>query len=212
MNIENKKVCQYKMKKSREEINIMFNIACENGEVYTIRTIIKENQGYIDLESNDGYGFKKACEKGYVNIIDYLIKTKEVVKNIDLDFQENIGFFIACENEKIEVLKYYLNHKEYQSKKGLINKLFIKSCESSNLEMYKILKDFDLLNKINPEWNKYQGFKSACKNELTEIMNDIIFTLKLPLKDDLKEWLKSERYERVINIFKKRDMYNLLEK
>ena len=29
---------------------------------------------------------------------------------------------------------------------------------------------------------------------------------------NLKEWLKSERYERVINIFKKRDMYNLLKK
>lgn len=200
------------MKHSREELNEIFNIACENGEVYSIRTIIKENPGYIDLESNDGYGFKKACEKGYVNIIDYLIKTKEVVKNIDLDFQENIGFFIACENQKTEVLKYYFSHNDYQSKKGLINTLFIKSCENSNLDMYRVLKDFDLITKINPEWNKYQGFKIACKNEMTEVINDIIFKLNLPLKEDLKEWLKNEKYERVINIFKKRDMYILLGK
>lgn len=200
------------MKHSRKDLNHVFNIACENGEVYAIRTIIKENPGYIDLESNDGYGFKKACEKGYVNIIDYLIKTKEVVKNIELDFQENIGFFIACENEKPEVIKYYFSHKEYQSKKGLINTVFINSCENSNLEMYKILKDFDLLSKVNPEWNKYQGFKNACKNEMTEVINDIIFKLNLPLTDDLKEWLKNEKYERVINIFKKRDMYISLRK
>lgn len=199
------------MEHSRQELSEIFNKACENGEVYTIRTIIKEHPGYIDLESNDGYGFKKACEKGFVNIIDYLIKTKEVVKNIELDFQENAGFYIACNYNQSEVLKYYFEHKEYQSKKGLINTVFIKSCENINLEMYQVLKEFDLLNNINPEWNKWQGFKLACKNEITEIINDMIFQMNLPLKDELKEWLKSERYERVINIFKKRDMYNSLK-
>lgn len=198
------------MEQTRQELSDIFNQACENGEVYTIRSIIKQYPGYIDLESNDGYGFKKACEKGYVNIIDYLINTKEVVKNIDLDFQENAGFYIACNHSRLEILKYYFEHKEYQTKKGLINTVFIKSCETNNIKMYQVLKDFDLLKNINPEWNNWQGFKLACKNEMTEIINDIIFKMNLTLKEELKEWLKNERYERVINIFKKRDVYNSL--
>ena len=200
------------METSRQELSDIFNRACENGEVYAIRTIIKENPGYIDLEANDGYGFKKACEKGFVNVIDYLIKTKEVVRNIDLDFQENAGFFIACNYGRTEVLEYYFKHKEYKEKKGLINTVFIKSCETNNFKMYQLLKDYDLLKSINPQWNKWQGFKLACKNEMNETINDMVFVMNLPLHEDLKEWLKSERYERVINIFKKRDMYNLLKK
>ena len=196
----------------RENLNKKFNKACEEGEVYSLRQILKEYPGYINLENNDGYGFKKACEKGFVNIIDYLIKTKEVAKNIDLDFQENIGFFIACDNEKIEVLDYYFSHQEYKKMAGLINKVFITSCEKNNIKLYQFLKNIGLLNKINPKWNKWYGFKLACKNEMTEIINDIIFELNMPLEEDLKEWLKNEKYERVINIFKKRDIYNHLKK
>lgn len=198
------------MKETREQLSEIFNIACENGDVSTIRRIIKDHPGYIDIESNDGYGFKKACEKGHVNIIDYLIKTKEVVKNIEIDYQENIGFFTACHYGQSEIIKYYFNDKSYQIKKGLINTVFIKSCEDYNLEMYKILKEYDLLKHINPEWNQYQGFKSACKNEITEITYEIIFNLNLPLSDKLNQWLKEEKYERIINMFKKREMYKHL--
>lgn len=200
------------MEDIRENLNKKFNKACEEGEVYTIRQILKEYPGYINLENNDGYGFKKACEKGFVNIIDYLIKTKEVAKNIELDFQENIGFFIACENERIEVLDYYFSHQEYKKMAGLINKVFITSCEKNNIKLYQFLKNIGLLNKINPKWNKWYGFKLACKNEMNEIINDTIFELNMPLEEDLKEWLKQERYERVINIFKKRDIYKQLKK
>lgn len=147
------------MEQTRQELNEIFNQACENGEVYTIRSIIKQYPGYIDLENSDGFGFKKACEKDYVNIIDYLINTKEVVQNISLDFQENAGFYIACDNNSLGIIKYYFEHKEYQTKKGLINTVFIKSCETNNIKMYQILKDFDLLKNINPEWNHWQGFK-----------------------------------------------------
>jgi len=200
------------MEDVRENLNKKFNKACEEGEVYSLRQILKEYPGYINLENNDGYGFKKACEKGFVNIIDYLIKTKEVAKNIDLDFQENIGFFIACDNEKIEVLDYYFSHQEYKKMAGLINKVFITSCEKNNIKLYQFLKNIGLLNKINPKWNKWYGFKLACKNEMTEIINDIIFELNMPLDEGIKEWLKEEKYERVINIFKKRDIYNQLKK
>lgn len=195
------------MNETREQLSEIFNIACEMGDVSTIRKIIKENPGYIDIESNDGYGFKKACEKGHVNIIDYLTKTQELVKNIDIDYQENIGFFIACQYGQSEVIKYYFNIKDYQIKKGLINTVFIKSCEQSSMEMYTILKEYDLLRHINPEWNQYQGFKHACKNEITEITHEIIFNLNLPLSDKLNQWLKEEKYERIINMFKKREMY-----
>lgn len=199
------------MNQSRQELSTVFNQACETGELAIIRSILKENTGYIDLESNDGYGFKKACEKGHVHIIDYLIKTQEVSRNVNLDFQENTGFFIACEYGQTDIINYYFSHKEYQEKKGLINTLFIKSCEKGNIEMYQILKDFHLLKKINPEWNQWHGFKSACKNEMTEIINDIIFEFKIPLTEELKIWLKNEKYERILNIFKKRDMYQLLK-
>lgn len=199
------------MEKSREEINDIFNMACESGELYNIRNVIKKYTGYINLENNDGYGFKKACENGHVNVIDYLINTKEVVKNIQLDFQENIGFYIACENGQIDILKYYFNRQEYQCKKGLINHLFIKSCEKNNLDMYIVLKYFNLLEKINPEWNKYKGFKIACEKENTLIMNDMIFTKNMTLTEPLKQWLNEENYIRVLNMFNKRDMYNSLK-
>ncbi len=200
------------MEDLREVLNQKFNKACEQGEVYSLRQILKEYPGYINLENNDGYGFKKACEKGFVNIIDYLIKTKEVANNINLDFQENIGFFIACEYGRIEVLDYYFSHQEYKKMTGLINKVFITSCEKNNIKLYQLLKNTGLLNKVNPKWNKWYGFKLACKNEMTEIINDIIFDLNMPLDEEIKEWLKEEKYERVINIFKKRDMYNQLKK
>jgi len=196
----------------REVLNQKFNKACEQGEVYSLRQIIKEYPGYINMENNDGYGFKKACEKGFVNIIDYLIKTKEVANNINLDFQENIGFFIACDYGRIEVLDYYFSHQEYKKMTGLINKVFITSCEKNNIKLYQLLKNTGLLSKINPKWNKWYGFKLACKNEMTEIINDIIFELNMPLDEEIKEWLKEEKYERVINIFKKRDLYNQLKK
>lgn len=196
----------------REVLNQKFNKACEQGEVYSLRQILKEYPGYINMENNDGYGFKKACEKGFVNIIDYLIKTKEVANNINLDFQENIGFFIACDYGRIEVLDYYFSHQEYKKMTGLINKVFITSCEKNNIKLYQLLKNTGLLSKINPKWNKWYGFKLACKNEMTEIINDIIFELNMPLDEEIKEWLKEEKYERVINIFKKRDLYNQLKK
>lgn len=200
------------MEDLREVLNQKFNKACEQGEVYSLRQILKEYPGYINMENNDGYGFKKACEKGFVNIIDYLIKTKEVAKNINLDFQENIGFFIACDYGRIEVLDYYFSHQEYKKMTGLINKVFITSCEKNNIKLYQLLKNTGLLSKINPKWNKWYGFKLACKNEMTEIINDIIFELNMPLDEEIKEWLKEEKYERVINIFKKRDIYNQLKK
>lgn len=200
------------MEDLREVLNQKFNKACEQGEVYSLRQILKEYPGYINMENNDGYGFKKACEKGFVNIIDYLIKTREVANNINLDFQENIGFFIACDYGKIEVLDYYFSHQEYKKMTGLINKVFITSCEKNNIKLYQLLKNTGLLNKVNPKWNKWYGFKLACKNEMTEIINDIIFELNMPLDEEIKEWLKNEKYERVINIFKKRDIYNQLKK
>lgn len=39
----------------------------------------------------------------------------------------------------------------------------------------------------------------------------LFFELNMPLDEGIKEWLK-EKYERVINIFKKRDIYNQLKK
>lgn len=199
------------MEKSREEINEIFNHACENGELSTIRNLVKTYPGYVNLENNDGYGFKKACEKSHINVIDYLINTQEVVKNINLDYQENIGFYIACEYEQIEVLKYYFNNQQYQLKNGLINTVFIKSCEKSNVEMYMVLKSFDLVRKIDPEWNKYKGFKLACKNEISLVINDMIFYKNIELKDILKQWLIEENYIRVLNTFKKRQLYNSLK-
>lgn len=199
------------MEISREQINTNFNNACENGELYNIRNLVKSYPGYINLENNNGYGFKKACENGHVNVIDYLITTKEVVKNINLDFQDNIGFYIACDFAQVEVLNYYFNHIIYQGKTGLINNLFIKSCEQNNLDMYLVLKKFNLLKKINPEWNKYKGLKLACKNEMSLIINDIVFICNIELKEELQSWLLNENYIRVLNIFKKRTMYNSLK-
>lgn len=200
------------MENFKEKINQQFNKACEEGELSSLRQLLKENPGVINIENNDGYGFKKACEKGFVNVIDYLIKTEEVTKNIQLDFQENSGFFIACEYERTEIIDYYFNHNEYKKMIGLINKVYITSCEKNNIHLYQLLKKQGLIVKVNPEWNKCYGFKLACKKEMTEIINDIIFELKMPLKEELKIWLKEEKYERVINIFKKRDIYDQLKK
>ena len=195
-----------------KEIESKFNTACEHGELYTIRTLIKSNIGVLNLENNDGYGFKKACEKGFVNVIDYLIKTTEVSKNISLELQENIGFFIACEYEQKEIIDYYFKQDDYKNKLGLINKVYITACEKNNKEMYNLLKNLDLLKKVNFKWNKWYGFKLVCKNENNDIINDIINERDLNLEIDLKEWIKEEKYERILNIFKKREIIRQLNK
>ena len=79
------------------------------------------------------------------------------------------------------------------------------------MDMHKVLLNFNLFKDINPKWNKWQGFKTACKNEMNEMISDIVFKLDMELTDDLKDWLKKEQYERVLNTFKKREIYRSLK-
>ena len=97
----------------------------------------------------------------------------------------------------------------------------------------KLMKDIEISYQENWRKSHWKSIESAYKSSpyfefyedkfrvlyqqeekylLDFIHKIIIFELNMPLDEGIKEWLKEEKYERVINIFKKRDIYNQLKK
>ena len=80
-----------------------FNEACKTGNLTTITDLL--NNFNIDVHANNEEGFRWACERGRLNIVQYLLENNF---NIDVHTNNEEGFIWACKNRHSAVVKYIL--------------------------------------------------------------------------------------------------------
>jgi sulfur relay (sulfurtransferase) DsrC/TusE family protein len=128
---------------------------CKRGYMKDIRKWT--NQCNINIHWCDEYGFRLACEQGYLNIVEYLTNFYETSNTIiDIHINEEEGFRTACSNGHYNIIKYLVN----------------------------LYKNHSFYTKININARNEEGFKMACRNNH---LNIIKYLMKLYMHSDYEK-------------------------
>lgn len=187
------------------------NICCESDSLDCLKYLLSfYKNANIYFYSMIEKGLLKACSKGHLKIIDYLLSSN----NFDLKIKSDDSLFYACSNNKVEVLDYLLKHeklKEYKEiciKKGM---LLFTACEHGSLDIIKFLLNTELLkDKIDINVNKDQPFEYLLSYGRMEIIQYLIFEHNITKTDEISKLLKKFDNKEVEKWFNMRDTNNEL--
>jgi len=81
-------------------------VACEMDRLEVVKTLLSSNKG-VDITVNEQYCFLVACEKGFTNLVSFLL----TLPDVDPTLKDNHAIRIACEFGHVGVVKLLLKDK-----------------------------------------------------------------------------------------------------
>lgn len=128
---------------------------CEHNNFEAIKRIV--NDGFNIIHYNE-WGFRLACQYGHLDIIKFLINSRNV---LDIYAYDENGFRWACLNEHLEVIKYLMSLTNPPDI-HIVNDLGLQNaCLKGHLEIVKYLINLDKPNIHNLNSSTFQ---LACVN------------------------------------------------
>ena len=128
----------------KENIQNIFIIACENGDINIVKYLYQTyNLNTSNITKYNFYTINIACEYGYTHILQYLLNIlhNNNVKNIDITY----GTTKACENGHYDIIKYIIStNKQYKNIIYNPNICMLSACINSHIDIIGYLYD----NKI----------------------------------------------------------------
>jgi ankyrin repeat protein len=186
----------------------LFIEACRYGYLDIIQYIAIQDKTSSLFKNKNGEGFKIACACGRLEVVRYLLTSKDLKNNIDIEIDNNAGLRWACEYNQLEVVEYLLTSSELSVHANISasdNFGFIKACEEGYLDIVQLLlenKNLKQLADLNAR-DDY-AFRFACKNEHKEVVRFLLNISKILNKpinvyaknsQVIKELLKEKSYE-----------------
>lgn len=114
-----------------------------------------------------------ACSDGHLDIVKYLLTNKDFKEPADIFFGEARALNLAIQKNHLDIVKFILTSPElkYAIDINHNNNLFKSAC-GSNLEMLEYLAfSKELKKNLDLEKLKVEGFKNACDNGKTDIID-----------------------------------------
>ena len=164
-------------KKSKENIDILFAKACENGVVDELGHILAVNNS-IDVNNtiyNGTTPLNIACKKGYFNVVNVLLG----LDNIDVNKADKDGWTplnIACQFEKLNIVKALIQSNNIdvnKADKDGWTPLNI-ACEKGNTGIVNVLLGLDNIDVNKANDYGQTPLYNACDNNKTDIVEALL--------------------------------------
>lgn len=146
-------------------------IACQNGFLECVKSLVKFGALSLDLEKSQTALFD-ACANGFPDIVTFLLRQKEININ-KVNSNDMTALEIAVINGQLEPVKVLIQNGALKNKtENEIGDLFLAACGSNN--------DLSIVKYLNEQMNiPYQTMgdtfmRQACKIENEELVNFLI--------------------------------------
>ena len=149
----------------------------------------EQKEEYKKLNNDDDLNdcFIDACSNGHLEIVKYLLTSKDLKEHSDIHADNDYGFRWACHNEKIEVVKYLLTSdelKEHADIHALNDYGFRWACNNEKIEVvkylifdYNIEKTKAIINFLNEnkgkDWEKEVSEMFASRDLKEDLSNSL---------------------------------------
>lgn len=166
--------------------------------------------------------FKLACDKNGINIVKYLLTSKELNKNADIDFENSIALECACFQKNTKLIDFLLTGENIRNLDINTNDgiAFQTACKWGRLDTVKYLLNSPKLNK-NVVLNNDKVFITACEGymeklfpeneaEYFNILKYLIIEGGIIKSNVIKDFLFNNELTLIDEIFNKRDLCNQL--
>lgn len=101
--------------------------------------------------------FKMACLSGNLDIISYMLTSKDLKENIDIHTADDFAFRMACKRGYLNIVQYLLSSPElveYADIHVYKNIAFRQAQENGHNEIVKYLLSFKLEAELKEHFNK----------------------------------------------------------
>lgn len=116
------------------DISEGINIAANNGKLQNIKYMIEEylpKNPQINISTSAKQScFLRACRKGHIGIVDYLMEKEWVIDNEEYSHIFKAVFREACEQGHFDLIQYFLDYSSLKHKfnnEEIINRGFVRS-------------------------------------------------------------------------------------
>lgn len=153
------------------------------------------------------YVLADACQNGHLNIVQFVLCSKELPLQAEINFNKGIPLNRACEKDQLHIIKYLLTSSELKEHADIHARddLGLRTaCRNGNLELVKFLtSSVEFKEHSNIYAERSQPFANAFNHGHSEILKHFIFDLKMDMTEDIHEFLaytfltglKEELYE-----------------
>jgi hypothetical protein len=194
--------------------------ACMEGDLNTIKNLF-ENKKLRYLTIDVDSLVRDTCSDGHLNVVEYLLTSPDTKEFHHINWTKSLE--TASHRGKVDIVDFFLTSPKYESciNEDIVNKYVLKpACE---------LLEFDVVNYIidSPKFSKMVDlhfehdllFKQAFNNQKTELLQHLIFDLKLTERADIIYFLYDDNINKqgseysmnVKNMFKIRDLNEKLD-
>lgn len=122
--------------------------------------------------------FIKACKSSNMNLVKYLLTSKELYINADIQAENSIALWLAVEQQNLDLVSYLLSSRELSKHvkiRSLSNDVFILACEKANLEIIKyLLTSKSIKEKSNLYAQNNSAFLISCTKGSFEVFNFLL--------------------------------------
>lgn len=98
------------------ETNDRFLAACQSGDIKQIKDCLLDPTQPACIHYHDDHAIIVACENGHLDVVKYLLHSKEIPENLLLPYDNYGAFRAACYYGKLHIVQYLLTDKELVEK------------------------------------------------------------------------------------------------
>lgn len=139
------------------------------------------------------YVLADACQNGHLNVVQFVLSSRELPLHAEVNFNNGIPLVRACEKDQLHIIKYLLTspklkgHADIHARDDLALRT---AAKNGNLEIVKFLTSSDELKEHADIYgNKSDPFIVAFTHGHSEVMKHFIFDLKMEITEDIDNFL-----------------------
>lgn len=167
--------------------NDLFVIACSSGDLATVKTLLttdeyvrcalsnKQVAARVNIAYGDNIGLIKACAGGHIDVVEYLLTTKDFNKHAKINAKNGEPLYQALKNNHKDVIDFLLTSKQLHPKQRAYvqSRHVIESMK--NLDLFHYLLDtVEISNQIDILEGYHDYFKAAARINNPEILKRLL--------------------------------------
>lgn len=187
---------------------------CELNSLEILKYILEYCHGYRgdyileELEYQINEGSLIACEKGSVEVLDYLLNSKEIKLNAKID--SDAMFYRACSKNQVNILEYLFKHPKVEQDRDFgirSGELLQSACAYSDLNTIKFIFNYpEFKDKINIHVKDDILLETLIIDNRIDVIKYFIFDLNIEKTEDIKKLLRTTTTNEVEKMFQAREL------